>query len=341
MAEGVLHRLRHVVAGEVGDGDLRATLRAEPLGEELDRGLRVAVDGGVGDEDALRLRLVLAPGVVEPEVVPEVLGEDGAVERADRPDLEPRGLLEHRLHLRAVLADDAEVVAAGLARPALGVLDVVGAELAEAVGGEEDLVRIVVGHEHLGPVDHRRRDEVQRVAAEGERGAVAHDGVAAVPVRAVEVLHHRERLGGGDDLRVGERLHERGDVGGVVGLHVLDDQVVRLARAEGLLDVVEPLVAEARVDGVHHGDAFVDDGVGVVGHAARNAVLALEEVDVVVVDADVADVVGNGHGKGVVGWNGGDSSTARDAAASGGGRRQSAAGPTRRMDIHRPRFQRT
>ena len=48
-------------------------------------------------------------------------------------------------------------------------------------------------------------------------------------------------------------------------------------------------------------DAFVDDGVGVVGHAARNAVLALEEVDVVVVDADVADVVGNGHGKGEVG----------------------------------------
>ena len=82
----------------------------------------------------------------------------------------------------------------------------------------------------------------------------------------------------------------------MVGLHVLDDEIVGLASREGLFEVVEPLVAEAGVDGVHDGGLAVEDGVGIVGHAVGDVVLALEQVDGVVVDADVQDVFGNVHG---------------------------------------------
>ena len=68
---------------------------------------------------AVALRRVGRPQVVQADVLAEVFREDGAVQRADNGDVQPGGLFEQRLHLRAVLADDADVVAAGLAGPFL------------------------------------------------------------------------------------------------------------------------------------------------------------------------------------------------------------------------------
>ena len=61
--------------------------------------------------------------------------------------------LEHGLHKLAELAHDAKVVTARFASPALGILDVVGAKLAKAVGTKEHLVGGLVGEQHLGPVN--------------------------------------------------------------------------------------------------------------------------------------------------------------------------------------------
>ena len=74
------------------------------------------------------------------------------MERADNLDVQVGGLLEHGLHELAELADDAKVVTARLAGPTLGILDVVGAKLAKAVGTKEYLVGSLIGEEHLGPV---------------------------------------------------------------------------------------------------------------------------------------------------------------------------------------------
>ena len=74
------------------------------------------------------------------------------MERTDDLDIQIGGLLEHGLHEFAELTDDAKVVAARFASPAFRVLDVVGAELAKAVGTKEHLVGRLVGEDHLGPV---------------------------------------------------------------------------------------------------------------------------------------------------------------------------------------------
>ena len=74
-----------------------------------------------------------------------------------------------------------------------------------------------------------------------------------------------------------------------------DDQVVRLAALQDGLDVIQPLVGEVLVHGVHDGDLLVDDGIGIVGHAVGYDVLTLEEVHLVVVNADLLDVVGDMH----------------------------------------------
>ena len=96
--------------------------------------------------------------------MPEILAEHGAVERADEIYIERCGFFEHALHLSAVFAHDAEIVAAGFAIPLL--VDVEGAEFAEAVGGEEHLIRLIIGEHDLGPMHHRGENKGQFVPAE-------------------------------------------------------------------------------------------------------------------------------------------------------------------------------
>ena len=230
-----------------------------------------------------------------------------AVKRADARDVERRRLLEKRLHLHAELADDAEVVATRLAVPSLGIDLVVCAELAEAVGGEKRLRRRVVADDDFGPVHHRRADERKRVPAEVERVAFLDDDAAVGEIGAEVVLHDRERLHGRDDLRIRVRLCKARDVRGVVGLHVVDDEIVDLV-GRGC-DVLQPLVAEARVDRIHHGDFLAFDYIGIVGHAERNLELAFEEIDVVVVDADIENVIGNLHSRDIISYNSASAAT--------------------------------
>ena len=113
----------------------------------------MAVDARVGNGNALVLGLIARPGVIGVEVVAQVLAKNRTMKRADDLDVQVGGLLEHGLHELAELTDDAKVVAACLASPALGILDVVGAKLAKAVGTKEHLVGRLVGEEHLGPVN--------------------------------------------------------------------------------------------------------------------------------------------------------------------------------------------
>ena len=81
----------------------------------------------------------------------------------------------------------------------------------------------------------------------------------------------------------------------MVGLHVVDDEIVDLV-CRGR-DVLEPLVAKARIDRVHHGDLLALDYIGIVGHAERNLELAFEKVDVMIVDADIHDIICNLHNR--------------------------------------------
>ena len=74
------------------------------------------------------------------------------MERADNLDVQIGGLLKHGLHKLAELAHDTKVVTTRLAGPAFRILDIVGAELAKAVGAKEHLISGLVREQHLRPV---------------------------------------------------------------------------------------------------------------------------------------------------------------------------------------------
>ena len=79
----------------------------------------------------------------------------------------------------------------------------------------------------------------------------------------------------------------------MVRLHVLHDQIIRLTIRKRVLEIVEPFMLEARVDRIEHGDFLIFHNVGIVCHAVRNDILSLEQIDRMVVDADIQHSVGH------------------------------------------------
>ena len=223
----------------------------------------------------------------------EVLAEDGSVERGDDRRRERQDLLQEHLHGSAVLAADVEIVAAGLAGPVVILFPEIaalgeGAELAERIGGEQDLVLAVETDHHFRPMHHRSHHEPQRVRTELEGIPFLHgEGVERLPVE--ELAQEDKRLRGGDDLDIRILPDEFQDGSGVVRFHVMDHQIVGFPAAEGLLQVRQPFCALAGVDRVHHGHFLVQDNIGIVRHPLGNDILAFKKVEVHIVDADVLD----------------------------------------------------
>ena len=93
IAEGVLHGLGHVRAGQVVYDHLRAALLPQLLRELLHGLFGVAVDGGVGYHDALALGGIGGPEVVFLDIVPQILLEHRPVGGADYLYVQPRRFL--------------------------------------------------------------------------------------------------------------------------------------------------------------------------------------------------------------------------------------------------------
>ena len=291
VAESVLHGLSHVISGQVKDADLRRALLLQH-GSQLVHGLlRMAVDGGVGNHDAVILWRVGRPLVIFIDVIAQVLLQHGTVGRADHLDIQRGGSLQEILNLLAVLADNADVVAARLTGPVL--FHIIGAEFAETVRGKQDLVRAVIGHHDLRPVNHRGKYKGEDMLSEGQALAVA-DSLPLYRIRQVkELVHHNETLFIRNDSGVRINVQEILDVGGVVRLHVLDDQVIRFFSVKDIRQVVQPLVGEADIHRIHDGDLLIHDHIGVISHAVRYDVLPLEKIYVMIIDAYISDIICN------------------------------------------------
>ena len=181
------------------------------------------------------------------------------MERAYRGDIESGSLLEQRLNRPAVFSDDAEIVSSRFARPVL--VRVERAELAERVRREEHLVLCVVSHHDLRPVNHRRKDEIQLMLAERERVAVFDGKRIFNEIPAVEIFYHRESLVVADYHGVGISCGKLRYARRVVGLHVLNYEIIGLPAGERRFEIFEPFGGEVPVHRVHDGNFFVENGI--------------------------------------------------------------------------------
>ena len=215
------------------------------------------------------------------------------MQRQKHRNLQPRGLLQHGLHLRAVFADDVRVVAAGLVEIVSVEVDLVieevpvqRAEAAERIRRQQQAVGLVIGHEHLGPVHHRRGHKLQRVAAGAERVALLDRADLPGEAVAEELDDHVPGHGAAEHLHVGIAQDDLLDLGGVVGLHVVDDQIVERAAAQRVGDVLAEGMAHRGVGGIEQDGPFVAEQVAVEAHALRHIIDALEHRQTAPVRAD-------------------------------------------------------
>ena len=211
---------------------------------------------GVGNQHALGLNLVLAPRVVEADIVAEILLQNRAVQRADALNLQRSELLQQCLHRASILSADIEIVTACLASPILLVAQ--RSELTKAVGREYNLILLIVCHHHLGPMHHRRHKELQGVLSERERITLLHcDCILREILTLEELRQHLNSARRSYNLYVGILLHNLGNAARVVGLHMLHNEIVGRAAIECRAEVCEPLVHLTIVGRIHYGNLLV------------------------------------------------------------------------------------
>ena len=145
----------------------------------------------------------------------------------DRLNIQGRRLLEDRLHLCAELAHDPDVVAAGFTGPVL--LHVQRAELSKGVRGKKHLLRALIAHQHLRPMNHGRPDKSQGMLSQLQRAAFLDHHLLRGKIGLVVILHHVEGGQRRDDLRIRILRCKAPDIRGMVRLHVMDHEIVRLA----------------------------------------------------------------------------------------------------------------
>ena len=116
-------------------------------------------------------------------------------------------------------------------------------------------------------MDHRGVDKGDGVLAEALGIPLVDllDGAGVQP--EAELVEQRHRLGGGDDLYLRPAQEDFLNRGGVVRLHVVDDQIVQGTAVQNGLDIGEELAADRPVGGVEQDGFLVQQDVGVVADA--------------------------------------------------------------------------
>ena len=323
VVEQILHGDKH--AGVIGGGRKDQVAAAESVGDDVACGgnggvvhahphaslhqlgsqdvggvLRVSVYGGVGDQHALFLGSIAAPEQVFLQKIAEVLAPHRAVEGADIGDVQPGGLFQHSLDLGAVFAHNVGVVAAGLIKLLAHKIALVGeepsvqgAEGAESVGREKDLVGLIVGHHDLGPVDHGGVDKGQLMLAHREAVPFLYHMQPSAQVQSEKLGQHGLDLGVADDLCLRVAQGNGFDGGGVVRLHMGDEEIIQSPSVQRVGHVFKEGGGHCLVHRVKQDGLFVQHQIGVVGHAVGHAVNALKAGKPSVIGADPDQIVQN------------------------------------------------
>ena len=301
-AERVRNEIGNMAVGDVVHHNVFHAALIQAGGKALCRLLGVAVHGSVGDQHTAILGLIAAPKVVLLHEIGEILSPHGTMQRADKFDLiqQAGSLLQQGLHLRAVLAHNIGIVAAGIVDPVAVKVHLVGkegavqrAEGAEGVRGEERTVCGVEGNKNLRPVHHRGGEEGEGMLPEAQGRAFLDLDALMVAGGEAELLHHREGLRGGNHLHLRIAQQDFLDGSAVIRLHVVDHQIVERTAREDVIEIFQQLAAGGPVHRIEQDSLFIRQHISVVRDPTRNRVDVFKEVETVIVRANPEEILCN------------------------------------------------
>ena len=76
----------------------------------------------------------------------------------------------------------------------------------------------------------------------------------------------------------------------MVGLQMVNHQVIGLAAGEGFGEVVHPLLPFPSIHRIQHRHFLIQDDIGVIRNPFGNNVLAFEQIEVEVIDTDILHI---------------------------------------------------
>ena len=112
-------------------------------------------------------------------------------------------------------------------------------------------------------------------------------------IGAVELADHVQDLAVADDGGLGMAEHHIAQSGGVVGLHVVDEDIVQFTTAQSILQIFKELGLDGPVHRVKQHGLLIQQQVGVEGHPTGNRMGALEQGVLAVVSADPNQIFGD------------------------------------------------
>ena len=207
------------------------------------------------------------------------------MKRAYPRDIEVCGFLEHSLHLRAIFAHNADVIPASFVIP--GFFGIERAELAKAIGRKQRLCMALVSHEHFGPMHHRGTDKIQLMHAKRKLVAFGDNHAALRIIRPEKGFHHRKSFRRRDNSGFRICFQKYRDIRRVIGFHVLHNEIIRLAAAQSLAEIIQPLMRKIAIDRIHDRDFLIQNDIRIVRHAIRHAILPFKQVYPMVIHANI------------------------------------------------------
>ena len=138
---------------------------------------------------------------------------------------------------------------------------------------------------------HGRRNERERAFSDGKRVPFLDD--VRLSRKSEVIFQHRRRLLRSDDGDVRIQFDQPRERRGMVGLHVLHDDVVELPAVQRKGKIFKKQLAHGIVHRVEQNVLFVFQKIGIIRNAARNGIGALEQRDPSVVPAQIPEPRGD------------------------------------------------
>ena len=186
----------------------------------------MSIDRCISNHDTVRLHSVGRPDVVFFNIVCKIIFQNGSVKRADNLNIQIGCLFQYILYLSAIFPDDTDIVAACFAVPVF--FHVQRSEFSKTIGREKNLVCTVVGHHNFRPVYHRRKNKVQLMLTQRKCSAIFCYKPVLCKIRPEKAVHHGKCLSCGNYSGVWIYFQKVINIGRMIGLHMLDDQIVWL-----------------------------------------------------------------------------------------------------------------
>ena len=232
------------------------------------------------------------PEIVFFDYPADIFSPYGTVQRTYEFNIQRARFFQKRLYLYAILSHDIRIVSSCLVYPSYFKIRFVRIYIAaecpestESVRRIKHLIGRIVGYHSLGPMHHRSHSKSKSMSARTKSIALFYDDFSGLYVKVEKLRNHNESLEVADNFDIGILFYDCADASAVVGLHMIDHEIVEFSSRKHVFDILEKLKTCDAVDGIHKYRLVIEYEIGIVAYAVFNGIDVFKQSYLSVIDA--------------------------------------------------------